>query len=202
MRRQSPDVGHPQIPTPAGTACLAIKRIRAKSRPCRYRGALTNSFVTNDALTVVTSVARFTPFEVSPLQPTLVQPVHRPGWVYEEKVDGWRIVAYTAGGSVRLVSRKGVDLTAASLSLPRRSPRCPERPSSLTARWRCWSSVSRSRRPFICPLRTRFSSTRYSMTCCWWRVIQPARVTSSTCKGSHRSSWADRTVLQPGPCTA
>jgi len=57
-------------------------------------------------------VARFTPFEVRPLQPTLVQPFHRPGWVYEEKVDGWRIVAYKAGSSVRLVSRRGVDHTA------------------------------------------------------------------------------------------
>ena len=31
----------------------------------------------------------------SPMQPTLVkQPFHRPGWVYEEKVDGWRMLAY------------------------------------------------------------------------------------------------------------
>jgi bifunctional non-homologous end joining protein LigD len=46
------------------------------------------------------------------MQPTLVQPFHRPGWVYEEKVDGWRIVAYKTGGAVRLVSRKGVEHTA------------------------------------------------------------------------------------------
>jgi ATP dependent DNA ligase domain len=32
--------------------------------------------------------------------------------MYEEKVDGWRIVAYKAGREVRLVSRKGVDHTA------------------------------------------------------------------------------------------
>jgi bifunctional non-homologous end joining protein LigD len=53
-----------------------------------------------------------TPFEVHPLQPTLVKPFHRPGWVYEEKVDGWRLVAYRAGGQVRLVSRKGVEHSA------------------------------------------------------------------------------------------
>ena len=30
-----------------------------------------------------------------PMAPTLVrEPFHRPGWIYEEKVDGWRIVAY------------------------------------------------------------------------------------------------------------
>jgi hypothetical protein len=43
-------------------------------------------------------VARFIPFELSPLRPTLVKPFHRPGWVYEEKVDGWRLVAYKAAG--------------------------------------------------------------------------------------------------------
>ena len=52
------------------------------------------------------------PFQVTPLQPTLVQPFHRDGWVYEEKYDGWRMVAYKDGGSVRLVSRHGVDHTA------------------------------------------------------------------------------------------
>lgn len=46
------------------------------------------------------------------MQPTLVrQPLHRPGWVYEEKVDGWRIVAYKDGDRVQLISRNGVDHT-------------------------------------------------------------------------------------------
>jgi bifunctional non-homologous end joining protein LigD len=57
-------------------------------------------------------VAAPVPVRVNPLQPTLVQPFHRPGWVYEEKVDGWRIVATKQGREVRLVSRKGVDHTA------------------------------------------------------------------------------------------
>jgi bifunctional non-homologous end joining protein LigD len=42
----------------------------------------------------------------------LVKPFHRPGWVYEEKVDGWRLVAYKVGDNVRLISRKGVEHTA------------------------------------------------------------------------------------------
>ena len=62
-------------------------------------------------------VARFTPFDLQPLQPTLVKPFHRPGWVYEEKVDGWRIVAYKDGPTVRLVSRRGNDHTARFLDL-------------------------------------------------------------------------------------
>jgi bifunctional non-homologous end joining protein LigD len=46
------------------------------------------------------------------MQPTLVaQPVHRDGWVYEEKYDGWRMVAYKQGDQVRLVSRPGRDHT-------------------------------------------------------------------------------------------
>ena len=41
---------------------------------------------------------------------TLVsEPFHRNGWVYEEKVDGWRIVAYKDGSRVSLVSRTGRD---------------------------------------------------------------------------------------------
>jgi hypothetical protein len=28
------------------------------------------------------------------MQPALVTPFHRPGWVWEEKVDGWRMLAY------------------------------------------------------------------------------------------------------------
>ena len=41
------------------------------------------------------------------MQPTLVrEQFHRAGRVYEEKVDGWRKLAYKDGQRVRLVSRK------------------------------------------------------------------------------------------------
>ena len=44
------------------------------------------------------------------MHPTQVrEPFHRPGWIYEEKVDGWRILAYKDGTSVRLLSRNGID---------------------------------------------------------------------------------------------
>jgi bifunctional non-homologous end joining protein LigD len=53
------------------------------------------------------------------------QPFHREGWVYEEKYDGWRVVAYKDGTAVRLVSRAGKDhsrrfseLAAAIRALP------------------------------------------------------------------------------------
>ena len=43
-------------------------------------------------------------------QPTQVrQPFHREGWVYEEKIDGYRMLAYKDGRTVRLESRNGVN---------------------------------------------------------------------------------------------
>jgi len=49
---------------------------------------------------------------VTPMEPALVShPFHRAGWVYEEKYDGWRMLAYKQGRRVRLVSRLGRDYT-------------------------------------------------------------------------------------------
>lgn len=52
------------------------------------------------------------------MAPALVRPpFHRPGWVYEEKVDGWRMLAYKDGPRVRLISRNAVEHTARCLEL-------------------------------------------------------------------------------------
>jgi len=45
------------------------------------------------------------------MQPMLGKPFHRPGWIYEEKYDGWRMLAFKDGSRVRLISRQGVDHT-------------------------------------------------------------------------------------------
>jgi len=43
-------------------------------------------------------VAAPLPIITAPMAATEVQrPFHRPGWVYEEKVDGWRVLAYKDG---------------------------------------------------------------------------------------------------------
>jgi DNA ligase D-like protein (predicted ligase) len=50
------------------------------------------------------------PFRVQPMLATLIsEPFEKPGWVYEEKYDGFRILAYKEGTSVSLLSRNGND---------------------------------------------------------------------------------------------
>lgn len=52
------------------------------------------------------------PFRVRPMLATLVsKPFDTPGWVYEEKYDGDRILAYKEGKRVRLLSRSGKERT-------------------------------------------------------------------------------------------
>src|SRR5690242_2037807 len=46
------------------------------------------------------------------MHPTLIgRPFHREGLVYEEKVDGYRMLAYKADNRVRLISRQGKEFT-------------------------------------------------------------------------------------------
>src|ERR1700730_9666958 len=60
------------------------------------------------------------PFRVTPMLATLVRkPFHKPGWIYEEKYDGYRILAYKEGDRVTLVSRNGNDRTATYASVAR-----------------------------------------------------------------------------------
>jgi hypothetical protein len=61
----------------------------------------------------------------------------------------------------------------------------PLRPSffaALASLRRC-ASVYRMRRPRSCSRKTAFSASKYSVTACWLRVIQPATVMSRNCNG-------------------
>ena len=50
---------------------------------------------------------------VHPMLASLVsKPFHQPDWVYEEKYDGYRILAYKEGAKVTLLSRNQLDRTA------------------------------------------------------------------------------------------
>lgn len=52
------------------------------------------------------------PFRVRPMLATLVaQAFDRPGWIYEEKYDGDRVLAYKDGRGIRILSRNGKDRT-------------------------------------------------------------------------------------------
>ena len=52
------------------------------------------------------------PFRVKPMLATLVSaPFARPNWIFEEKYDGVRILAYKEGDNVLLVSRNAIDRT-------------------------------------------------------------------------------------------
>jgi bifunctional non-homologous end joining protein LigD len=53
------------------------------------------------------------PFRASPMLATLVDaPFARPNWVFEEKYDGVRMLAYKEGKRVSLISRNAIDRTA------------------------------------------------------------------------------------------
>jgi bifunctional non-homologous end joining protein LigD len=53
------------------------------------------------------------PFRVSPMLATLVgEPFSRKGWIFEEKYDGVRILAYKEGKKTTLISRNGIDRTS------------------------------------------------------------------------------------------
>jgi bifunctional non-homologous end joining protein LigD len=53
------------------------------------------------------------PIRVHPMLALLVpMPFHRPGWIFEEKYDGIRILAYKEGTKVTLLSRNDLDRTA------------------------------------------------------------------------------------------
>ena len=52
---------------------------------------------------------------------------NKPGWIYEEKYDGYRILAYKEGEKATLLSRNGKDCTATYLELADSIAMLPDR---------------------------------------------------------------------------
>lgn len=68
------------------------------------------------------------PFRVSPMLATLVQkPFDKPGWEYEEKYDGYRILACKEGPRVTLLSRNSKDRTQTFSSVAQAVAKFPAR---------------------------------------------------------------------------
>jgi bifunctional non-homologous end joining protein LigD len=68
------------------------------------------------------------PFRVKPMLATLVkQPFDKPDWVYEEKYDGYRILAYKEGVRVTLLSRNANDRTETFSAVARAVAKLPGR---------------------------------------------------------------------------
>jgi bifunctional non-homologous end joining protein LigD len=68
------------------------------------------------------------PFRVRPMLATLVrEPFHRPAWVFEEKYDGYRILAYKEAARVTLLSRNGKDRTQTFAAVAQAVKRLPSR---------------------------------------------------------------------------
>jgi bifunctional non-homologous end joining protein LigD len=68
------------------------------------------------------------PFRVKPMLATLTSaPFHRTRWVYEEKYDGYRILAYKEGARVTLLSRNDKDRTQSFASIASAVAKLPAR---------------------------------------------------------------------------
>jgi bifunctional non-homologous end joining protein LigD len=73
------------------------------------------------------------------------EPFHRPGWVYEEKYDGFRIVAYKEGERVTLLSRNHKDRTASFAEIADAVRRLPARSLCLDGEVACFDAKLVSR---------------------------------------------------------
>jgi hypothetical protein len=91
---------------------------------------------------------------VVPMHPTLVrEPFHRDGWIYEEKYDGWRMLAYKDGQHVRLACAQAPRSSRNPLPADDHAGTSAfTRPPAALPRSR--SSGSRVRKPLIAPNRS------------------------------------------------
>ncbi len=84
----------------------------ASGAPSRKKAAERTSAPTSKRKAPARKAARKSPLTlVAPMQALLVNVPPEGQWLYEVKLDGYRVVAYKQNESVKLLSRNGVDLT-------------------------------------------------------------------------------------------
>src|SRR5262245_37735689 len=147
------------------------------------------------------------------MAPTLVrEPFHRQGWVYEEKVDGWRMLAYKDGERVHFVSRNGRDHTRRFADLAAAVAKLSARPLVLDGEVAIYDQQLRSRLDW---LREPDTDAVATARCSWpstscttpaanslrdrcvivapgWKTPSPAASWCSRCGGSRLPGWRPR----------
>ena len=114
---------------------------------------------------------------VSALASTQVRKAfHRDGWVFEEKVDGWRILATKTARASAWSPATAATTRDASPPSWRRSPSSPRAPWCPTARWRSTTS-SCDHASSGCENQTQ---TRWPRRPCSWRSICSTRTGASS----------------------
>jgi len=107
------------------------------------------------------------PFRVHPMLATLVrEPVEKAGWVYEEKYDGYRILAYKEGPVVTLMSRNAHDRTDSFAAVARAVAALPFRTLLLDGEVVVFDDRGVSRFQLLQNLKTR---PRYAVFDCLYK---------------------------------
>ena len=120
------------------------------------------------------------PFRVQPMLATLVrEPFDRPGWVYEEKYDGYRILAYKEGDRVTLLSRNQNDRTQRFAGLAKAVAALPARSLLLDGEMAVFDRRNVSRFQLLQNLK---SDPEYAVFDCLYHNGRDLRAQPLTCR--------------------
>jgi len=112
------------------------------------------------------------PIRVKPMLATLVgEPFDLPGWVYEEKYDGYRILAYKQGSRVTLLSRNDNDRTETFASVAAAVAKLPDRTLLLDGEVVVFDAEGVSRFQLL----QRGGAHAYAVFDCLWRAGRDLR---------------------------
>jgi ATP dependent DNA ligase domain len=148
--------------------------------------------------------------QYTPMAPTQVrEPFHREGWIYEEKIDGWRMLAYKDGDRVRLISRNGRDHTRRFAGIAAAVAKLSTRALALDGEFAIYDEKLRSRASTGSASPTQTPSLRRPCSSCsiscitkgarspgvrsanaalGWRMPSPTTTWSSRYYGSRRTA--------------